>query len=421
MIPVYYFEKMPEQLPDDDACFIVSKYIYLKKRSGLIDSMVQVDSIEMGSVLPEYAHMNLPKIKDKIFGQVQGFFRMVYGKYRSEAGVILNLKTHPQKSSLKKIDYTVPHQRVSGGACKYQIVIDPTYVNCGTIHSHSNFGAFHSGTDVNDERYFDGLHITVGHNAEEKISISACIVINGKRIKVDPLQYIEGLKKVDEKGDNDFYEFLDKSLVVENQRYLDYVTPIVYQYNRPSGYRAPGTINTGTGEQTKFNWDAWYKTSPPLEPTVPCQECIYKEVKIDNLLDDIDFEDDDQDLLLDAMEDDEFRELDKDLFDEDDKHLMENTNLFGFERDSAPLYQEGEIDEDGIKREDRRVTMDDYLIVKRRKLSRSIKCDCETTFFVDDPEVLNKCPSCEKEHPAQRFTFQDFINFLHPQEQRPEK
>lgn len=37
------------------------------------------------------------------------------------------------------------------------------YVIYGTIHSHCNFGAFHSGVDDNDEIQFDGLHITIGN------------------------------------------------------------------------------------------------------------------------------------------------------------------------------------------------------------------------------------------------------------------
>lgn len=384
MIPVYYFDKMPDVLPEDDACYIVSKYIYLKKRSGLIDSMVKVDSIDMGEVLPEYARMSLPKIKAKIFGQVQGFFKMTYGEHKSEAGVILNLKTHPQKPNLKKIDYTVPHQRVSGGGCKYQIVIDPRYVNCGTIHSHSNFGAFHSGTDINDERYFDGLHITVGHNDQERISISACIVVNGKRIKVNPLDYIEGIKFVEKYGDNSFYEFIDKSLVVENRKYLEYVTPMYTSSwsSSKTGYKSPAA-----NQRTFEMFDQWDKLVPTLEDTVPCKECIFKEIKLEDEFDSFVFDDEDGD--------------GGQLFSTTDKDFME--------RDMSPTFKPGEVDEDGIKRENRRLTYEDFMRAKAKKLKKSIKCECGTTFFIDDPEKENKCTSCPTVHPAQRFTFPEFL------------
>lgn len=380
---------MPEVLPDDDACYIVSKYIYLKKRSGLIDSMVKVDSIDMGEILPEYATMNLPKIKAKIFGRVQGFFKMIYRKHKSEAGVILNLKTHPQNEKLKKIDYTVPHQRVSGGGCKYQIVIDPSYVNCGTIHSHSNFGAFHSGTDINDERYFDGLHITVGHNDQERISISACIVVNGKRIKVNPLNYIEGIQHVEKIRDNDFYEFIDKSLVVENPLYNKYVTPM-YQYKSwgSTGYKSP--VSRGIQKE----WEDWGKLVPTLEDTVPCKECIFKEIKLEDELDSIVFDDDNDD--------------DDNLFTSSDKDFME--------KDMSPTFKDGEIDEDGFMRRDQRITMRDFDRAKSMVIKKSIKCECGTTFFVDDPEKANICPSCQTKYPAQRFTFTDFMKMRKQEE-----
>jgi hypothetical protein len=386
MIPVYYFDKMPEVLPEDDACYIVSKYIYLKKRSGLIDSMVRVESIDMGEILPEYANISLPKIKAKVFGQVQGFFKMTYGKYKSEAGVILNLKTHPQKPTLKKLDYTVPHQKVSGAGCHYQIVVDPKYVNCGTIHSHANFGAFHSGTDINDEKYFDGLHITVGHNDQEKISIAACVVVNAKRIKVNPLNYIEGIKFVETFGNNDFYEFIDKSLVVGDPKYLDYVTPAYTTSSWGSGYKAPAT----RGIQKE--WADWCKLAPTLEDTVPCKECIFKEIKLEDELDSIVFDDDD----------------DYNLFSSADKDFME--------KDMSPMFKDGEIDEDGFMRRDQRITMKDFDRAKSTIIKKSLKCECGTTFFVDDPEKENSCPSCETKYPAQRFTFTDFMKMRKQEE-----
>ncbi len=394
MIPVYYFDEIPEKLPEDDACYIVSKYIYLKKRSGLIDSMVKVDSIDMATVLPEYAKMNLPKIKAKVFGQVQGFFRMVYGLHRSEAGVILNLHTHPQRENLKRVGYTVPHQRVSGGGCKYQIVIDPSYINCGTIHSHANFGAFHSGTDVNDERYFDGLHITVGHNAEEAFSISACVVVNGKRIKVNPLDYIDGIKDVGTQHNNDFYEFIDPSMIVQNENHLKFVTALAY--TRPT-YPSRGTIFDKDHFQKVFGVDDEKgNIIETLQPTVPCKECIFKEIKLEDELDGFEFEDDSL-----------FLNEDDDEFSADDRKLFE---------DRSPLFKEGEIDEDGIQRSNKQVPPSKFFKAKEFALKKNIKCECGTTFFVEDPEIDNACPACERISPAQTFTYDDFLSLQKQEE-----
>lgn len=46
---------------------------------------------------------------------------------------------------------------------EYSELLDQGYSIFGTIHSHCDFSAFHSGTDNADELDFDGLHITVGH------------------------------------------------------------------------------------------------------------------------------------------------------------------------------------------------------------------------------------------------------------------
>jgi hypothetical protein len=146
---------------------------------------------------------------------------------------------------------------------------------------------------------------------------------------------------------------------------------------RTTGYTAPA-------KPTQFDWGAWkdtFKANPTLEPTVPCKECIYKELKLEDELDEIIFDDDD-----------------------------DETNLFGFERDSTPLFKEGEIDEDGFERRNRRTTWQDFLDAKDKALKKSIKCDCGTTFFIANPEVPNKCPSCEKEHPAQHFTYNEFLS-----------
>ena len=391
MIPVYYFDEIPPELPEDDACYIVSKHIYLKKRTGIIDSMVQVDTIDMGSVFPEYAHMNLPKIKAKTFGEILGFFGMVYGKHKSESGVILNLKTHPNNEKLKKIDYTVPHQRVSGGRCKYQIVVDPSYVNCGTIHSHCDFGAFHSGTDQNDERYFDGLHVTVGHVDRNEFSISACVVVNGKRVPVNPEDYIDGIEYTQTVLNTKFYIMSDRTHVTENEKYLKYVTPFFERKPIMQNTTTEGLFDYG---EYKTRWDNQammiaLQESDEKECTTVCDRCIFKEVKVSNMLDDLGFMEIEDDIDDDCI----FGENDKDVF----------------EKITAPIYRSGEQDADGIRREDNRITLQDYNEMKKKVLKKSIKCTCGSTFFVENPEVQNSCPNCEGIHDAKRFTYMDYL------------
>ena len=401
MIPVYYFDTMPDVLPEDDACYIISKYIYLKKRTGLINSMVRVDSINMAEELPEYARMKLPKIKAKTFGKVVGLFKMVFGKYHSESGVIMNLLSHPDKPELKKIDYTIPHQRVSAAHCKYAIVTDPSYLNCGTIHCHSDFGAFHSGTDENDERYFDGLHITVGHIDLEYVSIAACIVINGKRVKVDPRQYIEGITQNIEISTptTQHFKLDNQETIVHAEKDMKYITQM-YPGSR-QGY------DFETRQiQTEFNWGDWKRleNDQPESVKTSCDECIFKEIKVETMLEDIEFVDDDehnQDLFgsFEALDDNadgtgEFTHEDKERFER---------------RSLSSLFKTGELDEDGIKRHDNHINLKDYEIAKGKKLSQSIKCACETTFFIVDPAKPSPCPNCETMFEAKTYTITDYL------------
>jgi hypothetical protein len=89
-----------------------------------------------------------------------------------------------------------PKQRVSGAGIDYDrdSVSLEGYDLIGTIHSHANFSAFHSGTDHDDETSFDGLHITFGHVASDDFSISASIMSNGQRFYVEPEEYLEGVE-----------------------------------------------------------------------------------------------------------------------------------------------------------------------------------------------------------------------------------
>ena len=128
--------------------------------------------------------------------EVMKFFRDVFAAHRTEAMSMwyFNPKTKDWK-------YIIPCQfGLAGGAVKYSLsdegehrhvkmakayiehgterdyqaimnevkaqeakLFKEGYKQFGTIHSHCDFGAYHSGTDDADEYGFDGLHVTVGH------------------------------------------------------------------------------------------------------------------------------------------------------------------------------------------------------------------------------------------------------------------
>lgn len=192
MFPVYVNDGSYE-IPDDDICYIIAKEgIFLKKRMGVMESISPVDKISILNSVSSFATMHIKKIPGSKFAQVVEFFRAVYEKYRAEAVVLLFYDE-------EKKTYIIlpPEQKVTAASLDYdrKMTIDGLTM-VGTIHSHARMSAFHSGTDDDDEKSFDGLHITVGDVDEDEFSLSASIVSNGHRFMVDPQDYVDRLELV---------------------------------------------------------------------------------------------------------------------------------------------------------------------------------------------------------------------------------
>lgn len=215
------------EMPKDDIFYIISKEgIFLKKKLGLFESLAPVNKISILNELSSYATMNIVKIPSKRFTQILSFFRAVYSEYRSEANTILH---YNQKKKRYRIE--VPEQQVSAGSVNYESELSySNYVRVGTIHSHANFSAFHSGVDKHDEATWDGIHMTIGNVASEYFSLSACIVANGLRFQVDPIDYIEDLELVE-------YESKVTNPAVGVSHYIDTTKKTLgYKINVPESY-----------------------------------------------------------------------------------------------------------------------------------------------------------------------------------------
>ena len=66
---------------------------------------------------------------------------------------------------------------------EYKALLKEGFICYGTIHSHCDFSAFHSGVDDTDEINFNGLHITIG-NVDKDFSFSQRIAGEGGFIDV---------------------------------------------------------------------------------------------------------------------------------------------------------------------------------------------------------------------------------------------
>jgi len=158
--------------------FIVARDgLYLRKRSLLGISQVQVDVVDHLPPADEYLEYALPKIPASLMGRVVGLFAAVWRMQKSEALVLLTWDG-------SAFGLIVPDQRA--GAASVQHRLEPADVPIGvqlvgSIHSHGSMGAFASLTDEADEADFDGIHAVVGDIDQRRPSYSAAMVVNGRR------------------------------------------------------------------------------------------------------------------------------------------------------------------------------------------------------------------------------------------------
>jgi hypothetical protein len=160
-----------------------------------------------------YINMNLPKLPQEVIYKALLFFRKVYNKHHAEAIVLL-----AYNEAQKEYKLFCPKQKVSGGHIDYDrdlserlttvrenedsdwlALLEDGYTKVGTIHSHCNFQAFHSGTDTGDEASFNGVHITLGHVVDQEFSVAASLALNDYREEVDVENVALGIQRVGDK------------------------------------------------------------------------------------------------------------------------------------------------------------------------------------------------------------------------------
>lgn len=181
-----------QEIPNDDIMYIVCKEgIYLKKKLDIMESITKVDAISTLEPVNKMARMHIPRLPVEKVAAVLAFLRAVYDKHKSEGMVLIFFD-----KKTKQFAIIPPKQKVSGASISYErdSVQIEGYDLIGTIHSHANFSAFHSGTDHDDETSFDGLHITFGHVASDDFSLSVSLMSNGQRFYAEPSDYLEGIE-----------------------------------------------------------------------------------------------------------------------------------------------------------------------------------------------------------------------------------
>ena len=311
MFPVWINDGTTE-MPTDPIFYVVAKDgIYLKKTMGDFDTMNKVESISILGGCATYASLDVAKIAMRQFAQILTLFREVYKEFHAEANIILHYNKRRKKY---RID--VPVQGVTGASVDYVNGEDTykDYIRIGTIHSHANMTAFHSGTDQHDEENWDGLHITLGKMNEEYFDISCSIMSGGERFIVQPEDYIEGVELVEyeEKVRYQRYKWIEgKQVMLGPDKKLGYTCLApekdfsfpkkwMDKIDRPK-YKAPKYERWGYGGYTSHLKD-FYNHNPSQSPQQskmfdvydvseddwnPCGQCPYRHHKSDLMMQDL--------------------------------------------------------------------------------------------------------------------------------------
>lgn len=230
---IYIFDENDkvEDLPKEGFYYVLAANgLFVHKDTGTIQAMVPVKNCSVLQDLDtkQFAHHNLPLIPATTVAQIKAFFAEIVKRFRSEACTVLYFN---EETGQYKVD--VPVQIASHGHVRYKMSNVENlpgmegFVPVGTLHSHCDFNAFHSGTDDADEDGWDGIHLTFGHNDADVFSISASIVLNGTRIMVEPTTILSGL--VPRVG-GDMFSLASKEIDSEEelQQWLTKVSPRIF-------------------------------------------------------------------------------------------------------------------------------------------------------------------------------------------------
>ena len=165
----------------------------LFKRNGVSTALISVDSVSGLAELEQNIRFTATKLPLDLVRKVTAWFKVVYRKYQSEAVGYLFYQ-----SATGEWDFVPPVQTATGASAKYEEAPKREgWAVVGTIHSHGSMSAFHSGVDDADEKFFDGVHITIGR-VDSVPEYSCSIVVQGKREVVDPATLINGMAPAEE-------------------------------------------------------------------------------------------------------------------------------------------------------------------------------------------------------------------------------
>ena len=181
MLPIYLKDR--DFIPPADTIYylLTRDGLFLVKRTPFFEAVVPAPGIPWLEPQGSEVRLTAPPLPAALLLQALSFFRAVYSRYAAEAVALL-----AWREAARTYELVVPYQTVGGGHCDYQVRdFPPGLTRLGTIHSHAGIEAFHSWRDLEDERFEDGFHLTLG-NLDTDLTLSCSVVVQGSRGQIPP-------------------------------------------------------------------------------------------------------------------------------------------------------------------------------------------------------------------------------------------
>jgi len=217
-----------------------------------------------------YAKHEIPTMPQEILNTAAAFFRLIFDMWHTESALLLALDEE------NKYHLYCPKQEVdyTGVDWKDDVDLADGHYLMGSIHSHCDFSAFHSGTDEGDAAKNDGLHLTFGHIDRDVPEVDAMISFSGVRwTKLDLSTFVEGgeWKPPKEDDPSQFEDLNDEWLDKVSETKPIYSTAKIHKPNShkgmPGKWEKPSAIDWDEYDDWDDYNDGWvsYKYQPGPE------------------------------------------------------------------------------------------------------------------------------------------------------------
>lgn len=151
----------------------------------------------------------------------------------------------------------IPEQYVTHTSVNHKLdagAIRGGYRAIGTIHSHCDFSAFHSGTDKHDMGKMPGLHITIGHVDRPDPEFVFALSVGEAQFDVTREQIIDELRPLNRHG---YDTAPDRWLGFIHTGRAPWTNGITTSFYRPATPSTPTYKRGYTPTYNQRNWDDW--------------------------------------------------------------------------------------------------------------------------------------------------------------------